>query len=121
MTTSIPALFRFRASPLFESDGCSGYMSWAWEKVFGHLPPWDGVCRSHDVLYWSGGAIASASGPPASRAWADAFLFDGVAKHSRVWAWLMWVAVRAGGSQYLPFSWRWRYRERWLDVVRGKT
>jgi len=38
-----------------KSDGCSGYMSATWKKLTGSLPPWEGACVVHDILYYIGG------------------------------------------------------------------
>lgn len=118
----LPRLFALRGEPKFVTDGCSGYMTWAWLTVFGHAPPWNGGCVIHDWYYWSGGApLTMKTDDRFTRRTADAFLFDYVQKRGYiVWAWLMWAGVRLGGSQYLPFSWRWRYRDRYVDVIRGR-
>lgn len=119
----LPPLFALHGEPKFVTDGCSGYMTWAWSKIFGHKPPWDGGCVIHDWYYWSGG-LCQCERPKTcqkyhrTRREADAFLFNYVRRKGfPVWAWLMWLGVRLGGSQYLPFSWRWRYRERYRDVL----
>lgn len=111
----LPPLFNFRGTPSFTTDGCSGYMTWAWLKLFGRKPPWDGACVTHDSMYWWGGI-----GTILSRRDADAFLFRAIlGKGFRFWAWACWLGTRAGGSQYLPFSWRWRYREPYFKVIMG--
>jgi hypothetical protein len=117
----LPALFDFRGSPEFTTDGCSGYISWAWFAVTGHAPPMEGACIIHDLLYWSGGTRCETTGRM-TRAQADAWLFDVVRyRGSVVGAWIMWIGCRVGGSQYLPFAWRWRYREPYWDVLRGRN
>lgn len=113
----LPALFDFRGSPEFTTDGCSGYMTWAWNVVFRKDPPWNRYCIEHDRMYWSGGREGMYR--TITRWEADMFLFNMVGTRSFVWAVLCWLGCRIGGSQYLPFSWRWRYRERWLDVITG--
>lgn len=83
------------------------------------MPPWDGDCIVHDWYYWSGGqSVRLFSEHSYTRREADAYLFECIrARGYPVWAWLCWIGVRAGGSQYLPFSWRWRYRDRYIDVL----
>lgn len=112
----LPALFNIKASPEFVSDGCSGYMSWAWAALTGRPTPWEGYCVQHDLRYWSGGrgAVFVDREPVCTRAEADYALRLGIERSGHpVWAWLCWVAVRAGGSRWLPFAWRWSYRDRW--------
>ena len=111
-------MFKFSASPVFVSDGCSGYFSAAWKFITGKLPPWEGCCYTHDYRYWSGGVMDPQSKLVLSRRQADDFLFSDIAHHSKFWAWTSWLAVRVGGSQYLPFSWRWRYRESYWSVLK---
>lgn len=136
----LPALFAIQGSPKFVTDGCSGYMTWMWNFAFGKDPPWQGGCVIHDWYYYTGGSpingraayqIRRLGGVDvrAAHPWhmrvfsrrdADAFLYRYVRdKGYRVWAWLIWIGVRLGGSQYYPFSWRWRYRDNYFDVVRG--
>lgn len=116
----LPKLFNLRGEPKFVTDGCSGYMTWLWLTAFGHTPPWNGACVVHDWYYWSGGKPISPATRQYTRRQADAYLFDYIRNRGYVvWAWSMWAAVRVGGSQYLPFSWRWRYQENYLDVLRG--
>jgi hypothetical protein len=121
----IPALLNFKGNPKFVTDGCSGYMTYLWNLVFHKDPPWNWCCVRHDWYYWSGGVTFQcpdewAPGPGfGTRAQADAFLFDCIYKRGyRVWAWLCWLGVRAGGSQYLPFAWRWRYRDPYFTVLK---
>lgn len=121
----LPKLFAFRGSPKFTTDGCSGYMTWLWLKVFGHVPPWNGVCVMHDAFYYFGGGKMMIAGKvwpqwsiPFTRRDADAYLFREIKRRGFTsWAWLCWLGTRAGGSQYLPFSWRWRYRENYFAVL----
>lgn len=118
--TKLPALFAFKGAPKFVTDGCSGYMTYLCEWLTGKPPPWNGGCVVHDRYYWTGGSPLHLGGKRVTRAQADAFLFDYIKGRGYVkWAWLCWIGVRLGGSQLLPFSWRWRYRERYLDVVRS--
>lgn len=146
----LPKLFAIQGEPRFVTDGCSGYMTWLWRFAFGKDPPWQGGCVIHDWYYWSGGSPINGraayqirraahnerlfnhdgGGPKTTSPWhmrvfsrrdADAFLYRYVRdKGYRVWAWLIWIGVRFGGSQYYPFSWRWRYRHNYFDVLLGK-
>lgn len=114
----LPPLFNFAGTPKFTTDGCSGYMTWAWLRLFGRKPPWDGVCVIHDWIYWQGGSSAYVPPQCKTRREADDFLFRGIhRKGYKSWAWVCWLGTRAGGSQYLPFSWRWRYRESYWKVM----
>jgi hypothetical protein len=101
----------------FSSDGCSGLMSWAWQTVTGHGPPWEGCCVVHDRAYWAGGTRAA-------RRETDRKLRACVIAKAReyaligqclivVLAWLMWAAVRVGGGPYLPHSYRWGFGWHW--------
>jgi hypothetical protein len=127
-----PPLFSFRGAPKFVTDGCSGYMTWLWDLFFDHDPPWESGCVIHDWYYWSGGqpiipgsqayTANFSAGATRTRRAADDFLFRYVyGRGYRVWAWLIWLGVRVGGTQWLPFSWRWRYRERYIDVLMGRV
>jgi hypothetical protein len=87
----------------FTSDGCSGGMSFAWHVALGHGPDWEHCCVAHDFAYWRGGSSDD-------RQNADAHLLQCVdASGHPLWAWLMWLGVRPGGSPYLPTAWRWGY------------
>lgn len=112
------SLFAFRGTPEFTTDGCSGWMTYLWLKVFGHAPPWNWGCVRHDWYYWSGGIEWRTRDPYAdTRTDADRFLFDFIHDKGFVfWAWACWLSVRVGGSKYLPFSWRWNYQ---LNYWRG--
>lgn len=106
----LPPLFNFSGSPEFTTDGCSGYMTYLW-GLFNKKPPWNHDCVHHDFSYWSAAH---------SRRVADAVLFRDIrGKGHPVWAWLIWLGVRLGGSQLFPFSWRWRYREPYLSVLKS--
>jgi hypothetical protein len=97
----------------FKSDGCSGGMSKAWLTVFGELPPWEGACIEHDRAYWNGGTWRD-------RRAADIRLRDSVVKGGwPIMGWLMYFAVRIGGSRYWPTPWRWNYGEKYLNWRRG--
>ena len=91
----------------FTSDGCSGGMSWGWRKLFKKAPPWEGCCIKHDIAYWYGGTWQD-------RRKADIKLMRCVLDNGHpVWAVLMYVSVRIGGSPLWPFSWRWGYGWPW--------
>lgn len=100
----------------FQTDGCSGGMSWAWRKFIHGLPPWENCCVKHDLAYWRGGFWKD-------RKEADRKLAACVRRHGHpVWATLMYIGVRLGGSPFWPLPWRWgygwkytaRYEKRWL-------
>lgn len=137
----LPPLLSFKEAPQFTTDGCSGFMTWAWLTLLGKEPPWNGGCVIHDWYYWSGGSpingraayrIKQLGGDRVrrtsplhftvvNRREADQFLFDYIQRRGYpVWAWLCWLSVRVGGSQYLPFSWRWRYRHSYWDVIKER-
>lgn len=83
----------------FTSDGCSS---------FPDGPPsepdkWRNCCLEHDKAYWLGGTRAE-------RKKVDLELQSCIAKvENKLLADLMWAGVRAGGSPYLPTSFRWAY------------
>jgi len=84
-------------------DGCSGGMSWAWRTFLGYPPPWEGCCDIHDDAYAVGG-------DEWLRLQADYALFQCVcAKGKPGWALIMFMAVRVGGTSFLPFPWRWGF------------
>lgn len=87
----------------FQTDGCSGGMSWAWKKFLRQAPPWEQCCVKHDLAYWRGGFWKD-------RQEADLELMRCVKRHGHpVWAFLMFIAVRVGGSPLWPVAWRWGY------------
>lgn len=65
----------------FETDGCSGGMSWSWrlvsdlfpdfEAAQGATPPWETCCVIHDRVYHNAGAARSAEDSYAARLAAD--------------------------------------------------
>jgi hypothetical protein len=80
----------------FTTDGCSLWPNGAWKEC----------CVVHDLSYWCGG--------PEKRSIADRNLQACVAaKSSRTNAFLMHLGVRAGGSRWWPFPWRWGYGYSW--------
>ncbi len=81
----------------FETDGCSGFMSFLWQVMFSYKPPWEGCCIKHDKAYWQGGDLSL-------RLKADSKLMQDVAsKGHPYWAILIFLAVRIGGQWWLPF------------------
>lgn len=87
----------------FTTDGCSGGMTWLWEKLFKTDPPWNDLCVEHDRAYWAGGSAQQ-------RRDADNTLMTGVVGNGYpVWGTLMWISVRFGGHPLLPLPWRWGY------------
>ncbi len=91
----------------FETDGCSGGMSFLWDWFAGKPPPWEDCCEAHDRAYWKGGTAFQ-------RLCADVVLWHCVA--ARGWpkiAKLMYALVRIGGHPYWPTSYRWDYGRRW--------
>jgi hypothetical protein len=81
----------------FTTDGCSGFMSFFWRKVWGEAPPWEGCCFAHDKTYWQGG-------PKELRLKADTEVKRCVAAGGHpYWAIIMFFAVRIAGPWWLPF------------------
>ena len=100
---SIPGHRRPNYLAEFQTDGCSGGMSWAWRKFLGSAPPWEGCCVKHDMAYWRGGFYKD-------RREADLELARCVRNHGHpIWAVLMYIGVRIGGSPIWPAPWRWGY------------
>ena len=98
----------------FKTDGCSGGMSWAWRRFAGRPPPWEGYCVWHDHEYWRGGTRWD-------RLEADRDLAGSVRRIGHpVWAVLIYIGVRIGGSPLWPFPWRWDYGRPWRPF-RGYT
>lgn len=88
----------------FESDGCS-VMSQLYKLItFGKKTlPWRTCCVKHDVQYWVGGSKAD-------RLYADQKLRECVAYHGYpIIGYLMYLAVRGGGTWFWPTPWRWGY------------
>lgn len=91
--------------PNREGDGCSGGLSWAWQKIVGIPSPWRGCCDQHDAAYRRGG-------PPEARLEADRKLRACVVRQARAAgypasvalsvAWSMYYGVRAGGWRNAP-------------------
>ena len=93
----------------FTSDGCSGGMSEFWRQWLGLPPPWEGCCIEHDLVYFNGGTRRQ-------RRKADIKLMCCVASNHGghpIWAFIMYVGVRVGGSPYWPLKWRWGYGHRY--------
>lgn len=80
----------------FDTDGCSGFLSFIWQMIFRREPPWENCCIDHDKAYWRGGELSL-------RFEADNKLMQDVAaKGHPYWAILMFLAVRLGGQWWLP-------------------
>ncbi len=87
----------------FTTDGCSGGMSLIWRKVLRRVPPWEGCCVKHDLAYWRGGFWMD-------RKQADLELMMCVKRAGHpIWAILIYIGVRLGGTPIWPFPWRWGY------------
>lgn len=93
----------------FVTDGCSGFMSLLWRKTIAKLPksspcpPWEDHCVIHDIAYWRGGTAEN-------RKVADMHLLCEVTYSGYpIIAILMYLAVRLGGTAWLPLPWRWGY------------
>ena len=87
----------------FESDDCSGGMSWAYKKLTGKRVSWALACVDHDRAYHQGGSAAE-------RYEADIRLMTCVAAGGYPWwAILMFIAVRIGGVSWLPTTYRWGF------------
>jgi hypothetical protein len=79
-------------------------MSLLWRLLFNRKEPWYEACYWHDWDYWVGGCKDA-------RYLSDIKLAYRVkATGHPLWARLMYIAVRIGGSPWLPFSWRWGFR-----------
>ena len=87
----------------FETDDCSGGMSWLYKKLTKKRVPWADECVRHDIDYHAGGTSAQ-------RLAADQTLMHGVADAGYPrWGLAMFVAVRIGGVAWLPTSYRWGF------------
>lgn len=74
----------------FETDGCSGGMSWSWrvvadlfpdfETAQGAVPPWETCCVVHDEAYHNAGAATEAEASFGARLAADQALQSCVAQ-----------------------------------------
>ena len=121
----------------FQSDGCSGGLSDAWQLVagtwpefsraFGDQPPWEHCCVAHDRDYWRGDSVDGFE----KRLQADRALRQcvvdtgrqqagviaqriGLARDEVLRAFdlaanLMYGAVRMGGAPCTGLAWRWGY------------
>jgi hypothetical protein len=77
----------------FETDGCSGGMSWSWrvvadlfpdfKDVQGAQPPWEACCVTHDQAYHNAGGATEAEASFAARLAADEALRQCVASPSQ--------------------------------------
>ena len=83
----------------FTTDGCSMFP----DGTFQQNELWLSCCTSHDIAYWQGGTFEQ-------RLFADKELKSCVATVGQPEiAQLMLMGVRAGGTPYLPTSFRWGY------------
>jgi len=84
----------------FTTDGCSMFP----DRALIGKADWCSCCLAHDLAYWQGGTAEErlAAHRELARCVKDA-------AHSRVLATTMLAGVRAGGSAYLPASYRWGY------------
>jgi hypothetical protein len=99
----------------FSTDGCSGGLSWIANKVFGKELPWRGACVEHDVEYWIGGTKRD-------RKLADIELLTNVADNGYpIIGFLMYIAVRIGGSPYYPTKFRWGYGSNFPDKYKQRN
>jgi len=103
---------RVRKGPFIpaNSDGCtviSKPYTWLTGKQLKQRP----CCIGHDEAYWYGGSFGQ-------RLDADIKLRDCVCEIGdstcekiifKIVGWVMYYAVRIGGSPKLPFPWRWRH------------
>jgi hypothetical protein len=81
----------------FTTDGCTLSSNGSWTEC----------CIAHDMSYWCGGQTAL-------RQVADRLLSSCVtASGHPLVAKFMYLAVRLGGSPWLPFPWRWGYGYSW--------
>jgi hypothetical protein len=88
---------RKRGLKPFTTDGCSGFMSFAWRLFLRKPPPWEGCCIEHDRAYWRGGEKSL-------RRQVDLKLKQCVADQGHpYWAMLIYFGVRVGGFSWLPF------------------
>lgn len=87
--------------PNLEGDGCSGGLSWAWRRLHGKPPPWEGCCLAHDEAYRRGGTAQE-------RLSADKELRRCVTArcrltgYSEAWGDILYWPVRAGGWRNAP-------------------
>ena len=98
---SIPALSQVEELKLkpFTSDGCSVFP----DGTITQNKLWLACCTAHDFAYWKGGTYSD-------RLDADLLLRDCVAKLGKPEiALLMFAGVRAGGTPFLPSTFRWGY------------
>ena len=94
---SAPALANELA--MFNTDGCSAFPEGSLKDV----ERWQDCCIAHDLAYWVGGTYADRSA-------ADEALAECVADTGEpAIAKLMLAGVRAGGSPFLPTTFRWGY------------
>jgi hypothetical protein len=97
---TLPSQIRPGDLRAFTTDGCSGGFP---EGPPGHPNLWCDCCVAHDLAYWKGGTREQ-------RKAADDTLRECVAdKGKAVTGTVMEIGVRAGGTPYVPTSYRWGY------------
>lgn len=97
----------------YTPDGCSGGVSIIWRWITGEGPPFESCCYEHDRLYWTGGNRAE-------RREADLKLFQCAwAQGYRLWAIILWLAVRGFGGPAWPRPKRWGYGHKGYRPIRG--
>ena len=86
-------------------DGCSGGISALTNLFFMKVDWQDGKgCLTHDYAYWRGGSFAM-------KKKADTDLYDHIISlgHSKIYAYVVWIAIALGGMPFIPAPWRWGY------------
>lgn len=78
-------------------------MSILWKFFTGQREPWYAACIAHDWAYYKGGTREE-------RLKADRELYNAVKNTGHpIWAIIIYVAVRIGGSFYWPWKWGFKY------------
>jgi hypothetical protein len=84
-------------------------MSILWKFFTGKQEPWFIECVKHDWAYYNGGTYKQ-------RLEADQKLYEAVKKTGHpIWALIIYIAVRFGGSTYWPLPWRWGFKYDWFE------
>ena len=80
----------------FQSDGCT-----LWPQAILDIS-WEESCLEHDIKYWFGG-------PEEERLKADEKLRDDINKIMPGMGDIVYLGVKAGGTNLIPFPWHWGY------------